>query len=47
VPVDDGGPSRTRTLDPLIKRRVGRVSLMVLNHLKSASYAAVSVQIHP
>ena len=34
-----GGPSRTRTLDPLIKRRLGLVSLFVLSHHKSAVYA--------
>ncbi len=40
VPDSFGGPSRTRTLDPLIKRRVGLVSRVVLNHHKSATCAA-------
>ena len=46
VPVNNGGPSRTRTVDPLIKRRVGRVSRDVARHHKSTTCAAVSVRIH-
>jgi len=35
VPVTTGGPSRTRTVDPLIKRRLGLTSLVILKHHKS------------
>jgi hypothetical protein len=40
VPDLIGGPSRTRTLDPLIKRRAGILSWMVLNRHKSGGCAA-------
>src|SRR5262245_52295033 len=42
-----GGPSRTRTLDPLIKSRVGHASRAVPGHHKSTTYAGVSVPTHP
>jgi integrase len=40
APEKIGGPWRTRTSDPLIKRRLGVLSLVVLSHHKSAVSAA-------
>ena len=40
VPDDVGGPSRTRTLDPLIKRRRSFVPLIVIKRHKLTTYVA-------